>query len=120
MSQITEMMTDTDAKLDARSLEAVGKINDMIDQAGRMPLLLAIAHFFGWAEHNVGGVLKASMEDWNGFAKAMHGIAVLRLTAMERIAREQENRFMLNGGDGQGEFWTNVARAIHKAKQRQI
>ena len=116
MSDITEMMSDTDVLLDARSLDAVAKINEMIDQSGRMPMLLAVAHFFGWAEKNLGGPLKVSMEDWNGFARAMKGIQVIRLNAMHDIAERQEVRFMLNGGDGQYDFWRNVSSAIYKAK----
>ena len=116
MSSITEMMSDTDTKLDARSRAAVAEINQMIDQAGRMPMLLAIAHFFGWAEKDIGGILKASTEDWNGFARTMIGIAVIRLNAMHDIVERQELRFTLNGGDGQYEFWRNVSSAIYKAK----
>ncbi len=116
MSDITEMMSDTDVLLDARSLDAVAKINEMIDQSGRMPMLLAVAHFFGWAEKNLGGPLKVSMEDWNGFARAMNGIKIIRLHSMLQIAQLQQARFTLNGGNGQYDFWHNVSRAIHKAK----
>ena len=77
---------------------------------------VAIAHFFGWAEKNLGGPLKVSMEDWNGFARAMKGIQVIRLNAMYDVAERQEVRFMLNGGDGQYDFWRNVSSAIYKAK----
>ena len=73
-------------------------------------------NFFGWAEKNLGGPLKVSMEDWNGFARAMKGIQVIRLNAMHDVAERQEVRFMLNGGDGQYDFWRNVSSAIYKAK----
>ena len=41
---------------------------------------------------------------------------MIRLDAMHNVAERQEVRFMLNGGDGQYDFWRNVSSAIYKAK----
>lgn len=116
VSTVTELLSDTTVTLDARSREAVAQINEMIDAAGKMPLLLAIAHFFSWAEKDISGPLNVATADWDGFARAMKGIAVIRLNAIERVAAIELARFTLNGGDGQQEFWRNVRNAAYRAK----
>lgn len=116
MTRIADTLTSTTVKLDDKSRKAVAEINEMINSAGRMPLLLSIAHFFGWAEKDISGPINVATEDWLGFAKAMNGIAVIQLDIIYSIAEIQAARFTLNDGNGQREFWNNVAKAAHKAK----
>lgn len=115
MTSVTEALSDTTVKLDARSRQAVEEINGIINSSGKMPLLLSIAHFFSWAEKDISGPINVATADWDGFARAMNGIAIIQLNTISTIAQLQVARFMLNDGGGQQEFWKNVARAAHKA-----
>ena len=116
MTSVAEALTNTTARLDDRSREAVADINEIINGAGKMPLLLSIAHFFGWAEKDISGPINVATEDWLGFAKAINGIAIIQLDVIYSIAGIQAARFTLNDGNGQKEFWNNVAKAAYRAK----
>ncbi|OUS26987.1 hypothetical protein A9Q99_17420 [Gammaproteobacteria bacterium 45_16_T64] len=118
MTTVTELLSDITVKLDDRSRQAVADILGMVEGAGKVPLFLSISHLFSWAEKGISGPLNVATEDWEGFASAMSGMAVLRLNAIERIATFQARRFALNDGGGQQEFWDNVSRAAYKAKMR--
>ncbi|OUS26980.1 hypothetical protein A9Q99_17385 [Gammaproteobacteria bacterium 45_16_T64] len=120
MSTVTELLSDTTVKLDARSREAVSEINEIIDSAGNMPILLAIADFFSWAEKGMAGPLNVATADWLGFAKAMNGIAIIRLKKIHDLAYIEEMRFTMNDGGGQREFWANVRKAAYKAMMGKV
>lgn len=113
MASVTEALTNTTVRLDDRSKEKVAKINGIIEGAGKMPLLLSIAHFFGWIEKDISSPLKIATEDWTGFARAINGIAVIQLGAIHDIAHMESMRFTLNDGGGQREFWENVRDAAY-------